>query len=144
MSVNPIREGFHTITPYLAVNQAAELIEFLKNAFDAEQTHFGRRPDGSIMHAELRIGDSMVMIGEATKEFGPMPTNIYLYVTECDVVYKQALEAGGQSIFEPTDMPSGERYGGVKDPCDNVWWVATHFEDVTPEEEQQRWKDWRG
>jgi uncharacterized glyoxalase superfamily protein PhnB len=143
MAVKPIRDGFHTVTPYLFTVGAARLIQFLVKAFNAELIFRKDRPDGAIIHAEMRIGDSMLMLGEATGEFGPMPTSIYLYVTECDTVYQQALAAGGASVFEIMNLPSGERYGGVKDPCGNIWWIATHVEDVSPEEEARRWREFK-
>jgi len=140
-AVNPIREGFHTVTPYLLVEGADRLIEFLSTAFDAEILDRKFRPDCTVMHAELRIGDTMVMLGEASSEFRPMPASVYLYVPDCDRVYQQALAAGGESVFAIRNLPSGERYGGVKDPCGNIWWIATHIEDVSPEEEERRWRE---
>lgn len=83
------------------------------------------------------------MMGEASDEFGRMPTSIYLYVPDCDVVYRRALEAGGSSAFEIVDLPTDERYGGVKDPCGNIWWIATHVEDVPPEEQARRWREFQ-
>jgi uncharacterized glyoxalase superfamily protein PhnB len=80
------------------------------------------------------------MMGEPTGKFGPMPSSIYLYVEDCDTVYKRALKAGGISVMEPADMGTGERYGGVKDPSGNIWWVATHIEDVSQEEAIRRSK----
>jgi len=85
----------------------------------------------------------MLMLADASTEFRPMPTSIYLYVTDCDALYETALRSGGVSIFPIMTLPSGERYGGIKDPCGNIWWVATHVEDVTPDEEERRWKDFR-
>ena len=143
MAVKPIRDGFHTVTPYLFADGAARLIQFLLKAFNAELVFRKDRPDGAVIHAEMRIGDSMLMLGEGSGEFGPMPTSIYLYVTDCDTVYRQALAAGGISIFEIMNLPSGERYGGVKDPCGNIWWIATHVEDVSPEEEERRWREFK-
>jgi len=140
MSAKPIRDGFHTITPYLVVQNAPRLIEFLSAAFSGELISRMNRPDGSVMHAEMRIGDSMLMMGEAVGEFGPMPTSIYLYVPDCDAVHQRALAAGGTALSPVRDMPSGERYGGVKDPCGNLWWVATHVADFSPEEQEKRWK----
>jgi uncharacterized glyoxalase superfamily protein PhnB len=97
------------------------------------------RQDGSVMHIEVRIGDSVVMMGEPMEAFGAMTASIYLYVEDCDAVYQRALEAGGTSIMEPMDMPhAGERYGGVRDPSGNLWWIATHKEDVLPEEQARR------
>jgi len=135
----PIRDGFHTITPYLIGRNTSRLIEFLAAAFDGKLISRKDRPDGSVMHAEMRIGDSMLMMGDCSGDFAPMPTAIYLYVPDCDAVYRRALAAGGSSLSEVRDMPSGERYGGLKDPCGNIWWVATHVEDVSPEEENRRW-----
>ena len=134
--VSPIREGFHTITPYLQVFRAAELIDFVKSAFGAEE-RFRSTGTGSAggIHAEVRIGDSMVMLGEPMGPFPSMPAQAYLYVKDCDAVYRSAIQAGATPVMEPTTMEfSGERYGGVKDPSGNIWWVATHVEDVTPEE----------
>jgi PhnB protein len=143
MAVKPIPEGFHTVTPYLFAEGVPRLIEFVSAAFDGEVTTRKARPDGSIMHAEVRIGDSMLMMGEAIAEFGPMPTSIYLYVTDCDRVFQRALDAGGIQIFELMNLPSGERYGGVKDCCGNIWWIATHVEDLSPEEQERRWKEFQ-
>jgi len=130
MSVKPIRDGFHTITPYLIVQNAPRLIEFLASAFGGELISRKDRPDGSVMHAEMRIGNSMLMLAECTPDYAAMPTAIYLYVQDCDAVYRKALTAGGISISEVSDMPYGERHGGIKDPCGNIWWVATHIADV--------------
>ena len=142
MPVAPRRKGFHSITPYLIVPGVAKLIEFLTSAFDAVEKERKIRPDGSnaIMHAELIIGDAYIMMGEPGPDFTPMPSSIYLYVDNCDEVYDKAIKAGGISIMEPMNMPSGERYGGVKDPSGNIWWVATHVEDVSAEEEARRFK----
>jgi PhnB protein len=143
MTAKPIREGFHTVTPYLFTKNSARLIAFLCEAFAAEVLGRKDRPDGAVMHAELRIGDSMVMLGDASGDFGPMPTSIYLYVPDCDTVYQQARAAGAISISEVRNMPSGERYGGVKDPVGNIWWIATHVEDPTPEEQERRWREFK-
>ena len=143
MPAKPIPDGFHTITPYLFVEGAPRLIEFIVKAFHGEVIYRAERPDGSVMHATIRIGDSMVMLADATSEFGAMPTSVYLYVPDCDAVYRQALDAGGVSVFEIMTLPSGERYGGVKDPSGNIWWVATHVEDLSPEEQEKRWKEFK-
>ena len=142
-TVRPIREGFGAITAYLFVHNAAGLIDFIVKAFGGLETYRKERPDGAIIHAEMRVGDSMIMLGEATAQFGPMPASIYLYVTDSDSVYGQALSAGGISVFPIMTLPNGERYGGVKDPCGNIWWIATHVEDVPPDEEERRWKEFR-
>jgi uncharacterized glyoxalase superfamily protein PhnB len=143
MSIKPVPDGFHAITPYLFAQGASRLIEFISAAFDGEVIFRQTRPDGAIMHATMRIGDSMLMLADATPQFGPMPTSIYLYVSDCDAVYQRALRSGGLSVFPIMALPSGERYGGVKDPCGNIWWVATHVEDVPPDEQERRWKEFQ-
>ena len=130
MTVKPIREGFHTVTPYLMVREAAKLIDFVKEAFAATELFRGTGSAGGI-HAEVRIGDSMVMIGGAGTWNGePMPAAIYLYMDDVDAVYKCALQAGAASLSEPADQPYGDRIAGVKDLFGNVWYIATHIEDV--------------
>lgn len=137
--VQPIPEGYHTVTPYLMLPDVAETLRFLGEAFDAEERLRLKRPDGSIMHAETRVGDSRIMMGEPMAPFGPMPASICLYVEDCDALYARALAAGGESIMEPATIDhSGERYGGVKDANGNLWWITTHVEDVSAEESQRR------
>src|SRR5215475_10021168 len=143
MSVKPIPDGFHAVTPYLFVEGASRLIEFICAAFDGEVMFQQKRPDGAVMHATIRIGDSMLMLADPTLEFGAMPSSIYLYVSDCNTVYERALASGGVSVFPMMTLPSGERYGGVKDPCGNIWWIATHVEDVSPEEQERRWKNFQ-
>jgi PhnB protein len=138
MAVKPIPEGFHTVTPYLMVQGASKLIDFLKQAFGAKEILRMARPDGAIMHAEVKIGDSIVMMSEASGEHGPMPTMIYLYVEDVDTIYNRALQAGATSLREPTDEFYGDRSGGVKDPSGNQWWIGTHIEDVSPQELKKR------
>ena len=137
MAVSPVPKGFHTVTPYLIVEDAQKLLDFVERAFDARMHHVMRQPDGSIMHADFLIGDSHVMAGQAGGPWKPMPASIYLYVPDCDAVYKRAVQGGGVSISEPTTFFYGDRHGGVTDPCGNQWWIATHVEDV-PEDELQR------
>ncbi len=138
MAVKPIPDGYHTVTPYLVVEGVAKLIDFLKQAFEAKEINRHAQPDGTIMHAEVKIGDSIVMMGEARGEHKPMQTMLYLYVKDADAVYKRAVKAGATSVMEPTDQFYGDRSGGVKDLCGNQWWVATHKEDVSPEEMTKR------
>lgn len=138
MSVKPIPEGYHSVTPYLVVDDAGRLIAFLKQAFQAVEMHCMQGPDGRVRHAEVRIGDSMIMLGEAQGEWKSMPCALYLYLENCDAVYQRALKAGATSIREPADQFYGDRQGGVKDPCGNQWWIATHIEDVSPEEIARR------
>lgn len=139
MPVNPIPAGHHTITPYIAVEDARGLMEFLKKAFSAVETHAPTtRPDGTVMHAEVKIGDSPVMLAEACGEWKPRNACLYLYVEDCDALYAQAIAAGGTSIMPPMDMFYGDRSGGINDPFGNMWWVATHIEDVPSEEISKR------
>jgi uncharacterized glyoxalase superfamily protein PhnB len=138
MAVKPIPEGYHSITPYLTVPGAAKLLDFLKQAFEAEELHRMARPDGTIMHAEVRVGDSPVMMGEPMGSYEPMFGSLYLYVHDVDAVYKRALQAGATSTSEPADQFYGDRSAGIKDPVGNQWWIATHKEDVPPEEIARR------
>jgi PhnB protein len=139
MAAKPIPDGHHTVTPYLTVHDATKVIDFLKQAFDAEITHEPvKRPDGSIMHAQVKIGDSRIMIAEESEMAKATPSSLYLYVPNVDDVYKQAVKAGGKTIMEPMDMFYGDRSGGVKDPSGNSWMIATHKEDVAPQELAKR------
>ena len=138
MSVKPIPDGYHAVTPYLVVQGAAKLIDFLKQAFGAQEIERLTRPDGAIGHAEVRIGDSVVMMGEACGEWTPMLGALYLYVNDADATYKRALQAGATSTMEPTDQFYGDRSAGVKDPAGNQWWIATHKEDLSREELMKR------
>lgn len=140
MAVSYIPKAYHTVTPYLIVERVDHLIDFCKKAFDAKiTTPPTRRPDGSIAHAEVQVGDSPVMMGEPMGEqFPPMPGMLHVYVPDVDALYKKAIESGGTSLMEPADQFYGDRTAGVKDPCGNMWWLATHVEDVTPEEAARR------
>jgi len=141
MTVNYIPNGYHTITPYLAVRDANKLLQFLKQAFDAEEIEIHRNEEGKIMNAELKIGDSMVMIGELPPNFEEsklLKSMIYLYVPDADSVYKKAIQADGKSILEPINHFYGDRSGAVEDPAGNHWWIATHIEDVSREEMNKR------
>lgn len=138
MALKPIPDGFHTVTPYLTVQGVAKVIDFLQQAFDAEELHRMPRPDGAIMHAEVRIGDSIVMMGEPMGTMPLMPGSLYIYVQDTDAVYQRALQAGAASLMEPTDQFYGDRSAGVQDRAGNQWWIATHQEDVPPEEMAKR------
>jgi len=130
MTGNPVRMGFHTVTPYLMAREIDTLVEFVKQAFGASETF--RAPGGSGgVHVEVRIGDSMVMLGGgiALGE-ASMPAALYLYVDDVDAFYRQALRAGATAIEEPADKPDGDRRGGVTDPAGNQWYIATHRDDV--------------
>jgi len=140
MAVKAIPDGYHTVTPYLIVKGAAQLIDFLKEAFGAQET-FRMPGPGGIMHAEVKIGDSSVMMSDAMAEYGPMPTMIHLYVEDVDAVYKRALQAGATPVQELKDQFYGDRAGGVKDPFGNLWYIATHVEDVPMEELERRQRE---
>ena len=131
-------EGLHTVTPYLMVDDADRLIAFATEAFSATLQHRTARPDGGVMHAQFRIGDSTVMAGEPQGAFDPMPAFLHLYVEDCDAVYRKALAAGAESVMEPADQFYGDRSGGVRDPLGNLWWIATRLEDLSSEEIERR------
>ena len=136
----PIPQGYHSVTPYLAVQGVPKLMTFLRQAFNAEEREKMTTPDGRVSHAEMKIGDSIIMMGEPTGESKSMPGMIYLYLEDTDAAYKRALQAGATSLREPTDMFYGDRNAAVTDPAGNQWWIATHVEDVPPEEMQRRIK----
>lgn len=138
MTVKFIPDGFHAVTPYLTVQGANQLLEFMKTAFDAEEVLCMKQPDGTIKHAAVKIGDSMVEMSEAKGEWTPMPGAIHLYVSDADAVYQRSLQSGATSLQEPTDMYYGERGAAVKDPVGNHWYIATHVEDLSPEELAKR------
>jgi PhnB protein len=140
MAVKAIPDGYHSVTPYLIVRGAAQLIDFLKEAFGAEET-FRMPGGGGIMHAVVRIGDSLVMMSDAMGEHGPMPTMLFLYVEDVDAVYKRSLQAGATSTQEPENQFWGDRAGAVKDALGNQWWIATHVEDVSVEELERRQRE---
>ena len=142
MPAKPIPEGYHTVTPYLTVRGAEKVIEFLQRAFGAEMTYKPfKRPDGGIMHAEVKIGDSRVMLAEENERYKATPSSLYLYVPNADSLYQQALKAGGKSVMEPADMFYGDRTGCVEDPSGNSWTIATHKEEVEHAELEKRAKD---
>src|SRR5579875_89712 len=137
MAVKPIPDGFHSVTPYLLVQDAGKLIAFLETAFGARETERTSRPDGGVMHAQVQIGDSMVMMGEPT-DYPAQPASLYLYVEDVDQTYARALAAGAKSVSPPADQFYGDRSGGITDPAGNTWWIATHIEDVPPDEIARR------
>lgn len=121
-----LREGFHSLTPYLIVPGAAQFIEFAKEVFGAEERLRVPTGDGRIMHAELRIGDSMIELSDGNEQHPPRPAAIHVYVPAADGVYRRALDAGSTSLHPLEEMPYGERSGSVKDPFGNHWYIATH------------------
>jgi PhnB protein len=138
MAVKAKPDGFHSVTPYLVVEGAAKVIDFAKQTFDAQEIMRMVAPGNRIGHAELRIGDSIVMLGDAHGDHQPTRAMLHLYVDDADAIYQRALAAGATSVQEPTNQFYGDRSGGVKDPCGNLWWIATHIEDVPPDELKRR------
>ncbi len=138
MAVKARPDGYHAVTPYLVVDGAARLVAFLKQAFDAEEVMRLAAPGNRIGHAELRIGDSMVMLADVYGGRAPQTATLHLYVDDVDVTYQCALTAGAVSEQAPKDQFYGDRSGGVTDPCGNLWWIATHIEDVPPAELRRR------
>jgi PhnB protein len=141
-AVKPKPEGYHTATPYLVIKDAARAIEFYKRAFGATEIVRMADPGGRIMHAEIRIGDSPIMIGEEMPErgarspesLGGSPVSIFLYVDDVDALSTQAVSAGAKVLMPVQDQFWGDRYGKLVDPFGHRWDVATHKEDVSPEE----------
>jgi len=140
MPVNYIPEGYHTVTPPIIVKGAARLHEFLKNVFDAKVVISVPGPNNTIAHSEVQIGDSRLMVADAGPMFAPQSSSFYLYVPDCDAVYKRALAAVARSEREPQDQFYGDRNGSVIDEWGNRWAVGTHVEDVSNEELDRRMK----
>lgn len=140
MAVNPIPEGYHTVTPYLVAADVDQLLDFVKAAFDATEKERVPSQDGVTGHAEVAIGDSCVMMGRAQDEIPALPCMLYLYVPNTDATYARAIAAGATSLQEPTDMFYGDRNASVKDPAGNLWTIATRQENLTPEELAERAK----
>jgi len=139
MAVQAIPAGFHTLTPYVMVQNAAGMIAFLERVMEAQVQHMSKHPDGLVMHASLKVGDSMLMVSDARPpEWAARPTAFYVYVPNADELYERAIAAGAVSIRAPQVQPYGDRMGGVTDPCGNQWWFATHVEDVSEEEFARR------
>lgn len=122
-----IPEGHRTVTPYLVVPDATATLSFLERAFGAEVVERHEDGAGRVVHAEARIGDSRVMLGEANAEWPPTRSMINLYVPDADAVYRAALRAGARALREPEDTAHGDRSGGVEDPDGTQWWIATHL-----------------
>jgi PhnB protein len=138
MAVKPKPDQYHSITPYLVVEGAGRLIDFAKAAFGAQETERLAAPEGRIGHAELRIGDSLIMLADAHGGREPMPCMLHVYVDDADATFQRAIAAGANSVQPPADQFYGDRGGLVRDPCGNLWWIATHIEDVPPDELRRR------
>ena len=145
MPVKPIPDGYHTLTPYLIVQGASDAIDFYKKALGATETARHTLDDGRIMHAEIRVGDSPIMLADEApgmgakdpKAFGS-PVSLFLYVEDVDASFDRAVEAGAKAIRPVADQDYGDRMGGVEDPFGYSWWLATHVEDVSTEEMKAR------
>lgn len=147
-TVKPIPEGYHSITPYLIVRGARAALEFYKQAFGATQVLCLDMPDGSVAHAEMKIGDSIFMMGEENEQYqchsplklGGTPLGLMIYVNDSDAVYNQALAAGAKVLRPIQNQFYGDRSGTVIDPFGHQWTISTHIEDLTQEEVERRMK----
>ncbi len=146
MSVKPKPDGYHSVTPYLIVNGAASALDFYKKAFGATEVMRMTQPDGKVGHAEIRIGDSVVMMADEFPErgirspesYGGSPISLMVYVDDVDLLFPQAIAAGGKELSPVSDQFYGDRSGILQDPFGHTWSIATHKEDLTPEQIQQR------
>jgi PhnB protein len=128
----PLPEGYHSVNPYVVVDDAVRLVEFLVAVFGgAEHGERELTRDGRVGHAEVLIGDSVVMISDASEAFPARPSVMFAYTDDADETYRTALAAGAASIRQPADQPWGDRVGGFSDPFGNRWWVATHLRDFS-------------
>jgi PhnB protein len=148
MAVKPIPEGYHTLSPYLAVEDANQAIDYYKKAFGAKERVRMEAPGGAIGHAEIEIGDSVVMLSDPfpqsstrpPKELGGSSVSVFMYVEDVDAVVKRAVDSGATVLMEVEDQFWGDRFGTVQDPFGHSWSIATHVEDVPPEEMAERAK----
>jgi uncharacterized glyoxalase superfamily protein PhnB len=146
MAAKPIPEGFHTLTPYLTVKDAPRAVEFYKQAFGAQVRRIHYAPDGKIMNADLKIGDSILLLAEEFPGMGPKsplslgdsPVTLHLYVEDVDKLFNQAVAAGATVRMPVMDQFWGDRYAQVADPFGHRWSIGTHKEDLTPAEIEQR------
>ena len=144
--VKPIPDGHRTVTPYLAIKNAAKALDFYQRAFGAVESYKLTMPDGRVGHAEIRLGDSLIMLadefpeygGKAPDTLGGSPVSLHLYVEDVDAFVKKAVAAGAKESKPVVDQFYGDRSGQLEDPFGHLWWVATHKEDVPPDEMQKR------
>jgi PhnB protein len=128
----PLPDGYHSVNPYILVDGVGRLISFLTDVFDAvEQGEREIRADGSVGHADVLIGDSLVMLSDATTELSARPCINFVYVDDVDTTFEKAIRAGARALVEPSEQAWGDRVGGFHDPFDNRWWVATHLRHFT-------------
>jgi PhnB protein len=138
---SPVPEGYPTVIPYLVVPDGEGLINFVTSAFGATLNSRTDTPSGRLMHAEISLGGSRIMLGESNEAWPPTRAMIHLYLPDVDGVYRRALEAGAISLREPETMFYGDRSGGVQDPSGTQWWIATRVEEVSPEEMERRQRE---
>ena len=146
MAVKAIPEGYHSVTPHLCIKGAAQAIEFYKQAFSAVERMRAPHPDGRISHAEIQIGDSLIMLSDEFPEMdarspqslGGSPVNIYLYVQDADATFNRAVAAGAKVKRPIADQFYGDRVGGIEDPFGHTWWISTHKGDLSLEEIAKR------
>jgi uncharacterized glyoxalase superfamily protein PhnB len=136
-------DGYHTITPQIVVSDARATIDFLQDVFGAEIKELYQDGD-RVIHAEMRVGDSLVFVAGANEEFGVFPAMLNVYVDDADSTYARALSAGGTSLREPEDQFYGDRTSGVLDPQGNQWWISTHLEDVSEDAMRRRMAEMSG
>ena len=138
MAVKPIPENYPRVSPYLIVKNVEKTMDFIQYVFDGKVLEKMKTPNGSVNHGEISIGDSVIMMGRATESHEPQNVMLYIYVDDTDAAYKRALEKGAESVMEPVDQFYGDRNAGVKDKDGISWWMASHVEDISPEELQRR------
>jgi len=136
--VKAVPDGYHTLTPYLTVPDGDAMLRFLQDVFGAKLTERLNDSNGTLKHAELQMGDSKIMVGQASEQYTPRPQTLYVYLPDVDATYKRAMAAGARSLQEVTDQFYGDRTGGFEDPAKNWWYIATHMEDISMEEMQRR------
>jgi PhnB protein len=137
-AVKTMPEGYHTVTPWIIAKGAAKLIDYLKEGFGAQEIARMQNDDGTISHAEIKIGDSIVMLFDAKENWPETPAFFRLYVQDGDVLFDRALKAGGTSVTEMTNLAFGDRVGRVRDPFGNIWWIQTRLEELDPAEMEKR------
>jgi PhnB protein len=144
-----VPEGFHSVTPVLTLENASAAIDWYKKALGAEEISRSLGPDGKIMHAELRIGNSPLMVNDdvmgskGPKAYGGSPVSLWIYVDDCDALFNRAAAAGAEDLMPPADMFWGDRFGGLRDPFGYRWSFATRKEDLSPEEVERRAAEWQ-
>ena len=136
--VKPVPDGYHTLSPYLIVPDAELMIGFLQDVFGACLAERHNRPDGTLQHGEFQIGDSKLMMGQASAQFTPKQQSTYVYIEDVDKVFERAVKAKAKVLMPVADQFYGDRSCGFEDPAGNWWWVATHIEDVSPDEMERR------